>query len=237
MRQKPHSPVGSGRRIVMSHAMQRGGRPRAGGAVCGGPLFSCAPPSASPPADLHDTLVAMTSDTNLSRASTAVVRKALEDPQLALVAQRRARQFRAMYGGAAAVFGEIEVPKDQTEMARWLRWWLNQDNATLSPLSLSMKLLDPMLRSCDWATLAAEYIDWAWENPGEPDPDDMIVNGWSEIPRFESECQETAFWSVHRLGPALLDDMRRAMHGWFKHQADPPLGTPWTFVPYTPPVP
>lgn len=65
--------------------------PRAAGVACGGPLFSCAPPSASPPADLHDTLVRMTSnphdatnpgdDTSLSRAATAVVRKALEaDP-------------------------------------------------------------------------------------------------------------------------------------------------------------
>jgi hypothetical protein len=35
----------------------------------------------------------------------------------------------------------------------------------------------------------------------------ILVNDWSEVPDFESEAEEAAFWGTHGLGPTLLDQM------------------------------
>jgi hypothetical protein len=38
-------------------------------------------------------------------------------------------------------------------------------------------------------------------------PDLIPIHDWSEVPDFESEAEEAAFWGTHGLGPALLDQM------------------------------
>lgn len=104
-------------------------------------------------------------DLMLTEAATAIVRAALEDPQLARVAQDMARTLNAEYGDAFAA--EPGVRTVVLEMARWLREWIGTPIPDVPPIVV--KLCKPILRGCDWMELGAEYIAYARANP-EPAP-------------------------------------------------------------------